>query len=152
MSQQPDDAQRAQTRRTALIIGGVFGTVFIALMIAALVKNGGIGGAVEVRTGAEWKQVPDSKRVQVRGRLVSARADGPFTTARIVMHDGTEVLCVFDLGFGPKAPRGVYSNSDLADWAQSTPPGAEIVVVGRGSRNPPTVFDCDTMPPIPRVR
>lgn len=153
----PDDARRANIR-SAAIIGGILGAVFLALVVAVLVKGrggeGGAGvapGAVEVRTGAEWKQVPDGKRVQVRGKVARAFPGFP-AFVLLTLSDGTEVTCHFDLAIDPDTARGAYSGSDLNDWFQQLKPGAELVVVGSAGRNPISLRGCDTVPPIPRVR
>lgn len=154
-----DDTQRRANVRSALIIGSILGAVFLALVVAVLVKGrggeGGAGvapGAVEVRTGAEWKQVPDGKRVQIRGKVAAVYADGIYGSLDLELPDGFVVSCRFNMHIGKDAPRDTYSHSDLKDWFQQLKPGAELIIVGRGSRNPPSLSGCDTVPPIPRVR
>ena len=153
-----DDARRRANIRSALVIGGTLGAAFVALVVAVLVKGCGEGaaavapGAVEVLTGAEWKQLPDGKRVQTRGKVSRVYADGIMKHIELVLPDETRVSCIFDLNLERLPPSGAYTGSDLEDWIQQLKPGAELVIVGRGSRNPPTISLCDTIPPIKRIR
>jgi hypothetical protein len=148
----PDEERRAETRRSALIIGGILGAVFLALAVAVLAKNGSPFGATEVRTGEEWKQLPDGKRAQARGTVARVSEVLSFTVVEIKLEDGATVTCYFDLHFGKNAPRSAYTGSDLKDWARQLRAGSELSVIGRANRTPPSLHECDTVPPIKRVR
>lgn len=145
----PDDAHRAQTRRTALTIGGTLGAVFLALVVAVLVKGRGTGGAVEVRTGAEWAQVSDGNRVVIEGKVIGIQREGLFKSVTVQVDESLVVICSFGglLSEG-KGPQG----SDLQDWIDAIQYGQRIKVGGGATRNPPSMYACDTVPPIKRIR
>jgi hypothetical protein len=106
-------------------------------------------GAVEVLTGAEWKQLPDGNQVVIEGKVIGIQREGLFKSVTVQVDESLVVICSFGglLSEG-KGPQG----SDLQDWIDAIQYGQRIKVVGGATRNPPFMSACDTVPPIKRTR
>lgn len=154
-----NDAQRLLLKRTALVVGGLFLVLLASVLLIVVqrsdalrtgTKDGDLRpGERQVRDREEWNRLPDDARAVTSGTITNIQNRTFDTAVAIKLDDGLYIWCHFGDLFGEAdGPRG----SDLRDWIAGLQFGQRITVRGRVTRNPPALHDCDTLPPIKRVR